>query len=121
MSTIPDFPRTWNYGRRRNLNSEKYTPRPTMVMMNCAGKGKEYWFGNSMKVCIGDPKMDKFSPLNVKLDDEASEFDEELVACEARLNQEYWAASWLRAECYWEDLENERINAENFKWLFAEK
>ncbi|KAH6776113.1 hypothetical protein C2S52_013674 [Perilla frutescens var. hirtella] len=106
--TIPDFPRKWNYGRRqRNLKSEKNTPRPTMVMMNSARKWKECCFGNSMKVW----KMNKFSPLNVKSDDEASEF-EELVACGIVATLRVWLGGPRKCAV--------RI-AEDSKWRCAER
>ncbi|KAK6152012.1 hypothetical protein DH2020_014647 [Rehmannia glutinosa] len=113
MSTIavqrPDFSRTWGYGKRGYRISSSWT------MSTPARKEKEFP-GQLQKLSI--PENDKFiSPSNFKFDrlqltdqvanhGDTAEF-EHFVAREARLDEEYWTAAWLRAESHWEGREHD--------------
>ncbi|XP_057806471.1 GCN5-related N-acetyltransferase 6, chloroplastic-like [Salvia miltiorrhiza] len=88
----------------RNLNPTKNTSTwGRIAMMNSAGKGKSV---------ISDEE----NPLITAVACDLGECEPR----EAQLDEEYWAAAWLRAEIYWEGPQNER-NAEKFKRIFAER
>ncbi|KAL3623597.1 hypothetical protein CASFOL_032413 [Castilleja foliolosa] len=65
-------------------------------------------------------ETDKLSPSNVRLDGLQQVEIEHFLAREAQLDDEYWAAAWLRAEGHYENRENDRY-AENYKRKFAEQ
>ncbi|KAK7281293.1 hypothetical protein RIF29_09131 [Crotalaria pallida] len=76
------------------------------------------------------PKVENLRSNNIQFD-RLQPSDEELVrenrfefgqfvAREAVLDEEYWTAAWLRAECHWENRTYERY-VDNFKRKFADQ
>ncbi|KAK4372830.1 hypothetical protein RND71_008214 [Anisodus tanguticus] len=54
----------------------------------------------------------------LQLSDEVLDLENRLefgqfMACEAMLDEEYWTASWLRAETHWEECKNDNVRTED--------
>ncbi|XP_075491831.1 GCN5-related N-acetyltransferase 6, chloroplastic isoform X3 [Primulina tabacum] len=118
----PDFSRNSSHGIRvHHTISSSWA----MVSSKSTPATKEKELSGDLRK-LSTPETDKFSPLNIKLDrlQRADQGDGleygQFVAREAQIDEEYWAAAWLRADAHWENQENDRY-AESYKKQFAEQ
>ncbi|XP_073150773.1 GCN5-related N-acetyltransferase 6, chloroplastic [Henckelia pumila] len=115
----PDFSRKSSHGRRVH---QTISSSWTMVSSKSTPATKEKEISEDLRKC---------NPLSIKFDrlqrsDQAANRGGDgfeygrFVAREAQIDEEYWAAAWLRAEAHWEDQENDRY-AESYRRKFAEQ
>ncbi|XP_073317334.1 GCN5-related N-acetyltransferase 6, chloroplastic-like isoform X2 [Primulina huaijiensis] len=122
----PDFSRNSSHGIRvHHTISSSWA----MVSSKSTPATKEKELSEDLRK-LSTPETDKFSPLNIKFDrlqradqvaiqGDGLEYGQ-FVAREAQIDEEYWAAAWLRADAHWENQENDRY-AESYKKKFAEQ
>ncbi|KAL3830036.1 hypothetical protein ACJIZ3_018838 [Penstemon smallii] len=130
-----DFSRTSSYGIQTNQNLHRISSFSWSWIMFMSSKSKptrkEKEFSQKlhklsvlgMDTPTYDPNIE-FDKLQRKNDQVVIEGDRagfgRFVAREARLDEEYLLAAWLRAESHWEDSENGRY-VDNYKRKFAEQ
>lgn len=67
-----------------------------------------------------DLRFDRLQPSDEELECKHKRAFGRYIAREALLDEEFWTAAWLRAECHWEDKPGSR-HADTFKRQFAEQ
>ncbi|XWS26600.1 hypothetical protein CRYUN_Cryun26dG0044700 [Craigia yunnanensis] len=117
-------------GLRPRQKFQRISPSPT-IKMDC--KSTETVKKEELSIQLQTPsipQLENSRPSNLRFD-RLQPSDQELVqhkrlefgkfvAREARLDEEFWTAAWLRAESHWEDRPGERY-VDSFKRKFAEQ